>query len=167
MFELLTMTRTRCLDPNHNGNATSTVLHFHKNSNVILGVEINDRNKAAHRCFIGVKITQYGSLPELVTGAPTTEISSRLPLLPSLWSRRRIHRSSSLFSLSHRCRHRRPPPRIMADTFVYGMTFWKSHFSLSHTPSLPNTILELMTFQKANKLISCFKKLSQTCPLSL
>ncbi|MFS7953973.1 hypothetical protein Hanom_Chr07g00624881 [Helianthus anomalus] len=46
----------------------------------------------------------------------------------------------------------------------YGVTFWKSHFSFSHTPSLPNTILELMTFQKANKSISCFKKLSQTCP---
>ncbi|MFS7969184.1 hypothetical protein Hanom_Chr09g00806171 [Helianthus anomalus] len=51
---------------------------------------------------------------------------------------------------------------------VYTFSGWsdfleKSLFP-SHTFLLPNIFLELMTFQKANKSISCFKKLSQTCP---
>ncbi|MFS8027305.1 hypothetical protein Hanom_Chr16g01497171 [Helianthus anomalus] len=42
--------------------------------------------------------------------------------------------------------------------------FLEKSFFLSHTTWLRNIILELMTFQKVNKSISCFKKLSQTCP---
>ncbi|MFS7944124.1 hypothetical protein Hanom_Chr06g00508381 [Helianthus anomalus] len=41
--------------------------------------------------------------------------------------------------------------------------FLKKSLFPSHTPSLPNILLELMTFQISNKTISCFKKLSQTC----
>ncbi|KAF5813327.1 hypothetical protein HanXRQr2_Chr03g0097021 [Helianthus annuus] len=42
--------------------------------------------------------------------------------------------------------------------------FLENSFFPSHTSSLQNIFLELMTFQKPNNSISCFKKLSQTCP---
>ncbi|MFS7898517.1 hypothetical protein Hanom_Chr00s024564g01763711 [Helianthus anomalus] len=42
----------------------------------------------------------------------------------------------------------------------------KSLFPLTYT-LIAKHHLELMTFQKANKLTSCYKKLSQTCPKSV
>ncbi|MFS7916206.1 hypothetical protein Hanom_Chr02g00174411 [Helianthus anomalus] len=71
-------------------------------------------------------------------------------------SRRRLHRRKMVFLV--------PPVRSIRINDHRTFLCRKVGVNFSHTPSLSNTILELMTFQKANKSISCFKKLSQTCP---